>query len=482
MPKGVLAATPPVLAVPSGLALAEIKVTGNEFVMLENNTGTTISDLSKYWLYNFNNVNPLAASVSSSSQQLPAGSLASGQTVLLSANGGSTCGAAVTAKLALSLTDSGGFLEVVQTSLSGGLLVQVAGDAVSWSSGLNSAAGMITNVPSNSSAPNGAYYRYQNPVSTGAAYLWQQADVDTVNSCQLNVFISGVSTPGPTNPGNQLLAGDPPPATIISLSDDTSQTQSSTAVGLPPADIGLAAPQINEVLPNPAEPQTDSEDEFIELYNSNDKAFDLTGFIIQTGTTTFHNYSFPAGTMLEPKSFSAFFSVDTNLSLSNTSGQARLLDPFGNTISTTEIYSSAKDGQSWSLANGKWYWTSSATPNAANIIVQPLSIKSLSVGSPSTTPSSVASATKKSATPAAKTNAAAAPKAKATSPTNTSSTLSNNKLTPATTSRNLHPLVLAGVGALAVAYAAYEYRDDLANRFYQFRRYRETRRTARKPS
>src|SRR3982751_5329789 len=92
LPASVFAAAPPSLAVPAGLSLAELKITGNEFVLLINNSGAIIPDLSKYWLYNFNNTNPLAAGVSSSTQQLPAASLLNGQTVLLSANGGSTCG------------------------------------------------------------------------------------------------------------------------------------------------------------------------------------------------------------------------------------------------------------------------------------------------------------------------------------------------------------------------------------------------------
>ena len=451
------AANPPELAVPSGLSLAEIKITGTEFLMLQNNTGSTISDLSKYWLYIFNNVNPLASGVSSSSQQLPSGVLGNGQTILLSANGGNTCGATVTAKLSLSLTDSGGFLEVVQASLIGGLLVQTAGDAVSWSSGVNSAVGMITNVPSSTSAPSGAYYRYQN-TSAGAPYLWQLADVDSINTCQLNVTVSGVSTPGPSG----LLVGSAPPATIVSLSDG-SQTSGSSL--LPPADVGLAAPQINELFPNPAEPQTDSEDEFIELYNSNDVAFDLTGFKLQTGTTTLHNYTFTAGTSLAPKSFTAFYSIDTNLSLGNSGGQARLLDPAGNVISQSDVYAKAPDGQSWALANGNWYFTTTPTVSGANVINQPLSVKTLSVGS-------ATAATKKAATTASKTIATPKVKAASTSSSNSPGSSAIKNASP------LHPLVLAGVGLGAVAYAAYEYRNDLQNRLYQFRRYRAARATA----
>src|SRR3990167_6427687 len=426
---GVLAASPPLAAVPSGLSLAEIKVTGNELVMIQNNTGSTITDLSKYWLYFFNNVNPLAVGVSSSSQQMPPGSLLNGQIILLSANGGSTCGAAVTGKLSLSLNDSGGFLEVVQNSLVNGLLVQTAGDALSWSSGANTAAGMIANLPSNTKAPDGAYYRYQN-TATGAAYLWQQANLDAVNPCQLNVTIAGVTSPGPSSIGSQLLPGSPPPATIVNVGDG----EESTSGALPPADIGLAAPQVNEALPNPAEPQTDGEDEFIELYSSNDVAFDLSGFKLQTGTTTLHTYTFEAGTMLAPKSFTAFYAIDTNLSLSNSGGQARLLDPAGNIISQSGSYTSAKDGQSWALANGTWYWTTTPTAGEANVINQQLSVKKLSVGS-------ATAATKKSTSRSTK--VAATPKVKAAK-TTASTTNTPVKAKPSVTP--LHPVILAAVG------------------------------------
>ena len=458
---GVLAASPPTAAVPLGLSLAEIKVTGNEFVMLQNNTGGTITDLSKYWLYFFNNVNPLAVGVSSSSQQMPPGSLLNGQIILLSANGGSTCGAAVTGKLSLSLNDSGGFLEVVQNSLVNGLLVQTAGDALSWSSGANTAAGMIANLPSNTKAPDGAYYRYQN-TATGAAYLWQQANLDAVNPCQLNVTIAGVTSPGPSSIGSQLLPGSPPPATIVNVGDG----EESTSGALPPADIGLAAPQVNEALPNPAEPQTDGEDEFIELYSSNDVAFDLSGFKLQTGTTTLHTYAFGAGTMLAPKSFTAFYAIDTNLSLSNSGGQVRLLDPAGNIISQSDSYTSAKDGQSWALANGTWYWTTTPTAGEANVINQPLSVKKLSVGS-------ATAATKKSTS--SSTKVAATPKVKAAK-TTASTTNTPVKAKPSVTP--LHPMILAAVGAGALAYAGYEYRNDLANRFRRLRRHRTTRSAA----
>src|SRR3972149_6494200 len=95
----VLAASPPTAAVPPGLSLAEIKVTGNEFIMLQNNTGASITDLSRYWLYFFNNVNPLAVGVSSSSQHLLARGLLDARPFAEAVHGQDQGHAAVTGKL-----------------------------------------------------------------------------------------------------------------------------------------------------------------------------------------------------------------------------------------------------------------------------------------------------------------------------------------------------------------------------------------------
>jgi len=82
-----ISASPPQMASPPVLALAEIKITGDEFVVLKNNTGKDISDLSAYWLDGYNSNQPMGAGVTNTSQQLPAVKLGSGQTILLSSNG-----------------------------------------------------------------------------------------------------------------------------------------------------------------------------------------------------------------------------------------------------------------------------------------------------------------------------------------------------------------------------------------------------------
>lgn len=440
----------PTMHGPAGLGLLELKVTGDEFIMLQNNTAAIINDLSSYWLTAYNNVNPLTAGVSSSTQQLPLASLQSGQTLLLSANPMQTCGASVAGKLSLSLSDSGGFLQLSQTGLNqSGAITQTAGDMVNWSSG---AAGIIQNIPSNTKDAKAAFYR----TLTGNSYTWQLADIDATNGCQLNVLVAGgLESSSAVTP--LTLAATSPPATILGT---VSADSNGVAASLPTADIGLTAPQLSEILPNPTGTGNDNSEEFIELYNPNSKPFDLTGFSLQTGLTTTHEYVFPSGSSLAPNSFHAFYSAETKLTLSNTSGQAALLDPFGTPIGSTEVYGTAKDGLSWALAKGKWYWTTQATPNLANVIKQP--------------------ATKASKAAKAKSKKAAATKriVSKTGSGQLASTTTSTDRTEATSP--IHMWVLALIAAAALLYGAYEYRRDITNRLFQFRANLRARRAARR--
>lgn len=230
---------------------------------------------------------------------------------------------------------------------------------------------------------------------------------------------------------------------------------------IPEGNIGLLAPQISELLPNPAKPQTDAHDEFIELYNPNATRFELSGFMLEVGSKTKKRFTFPDGVMLAPKSFTAFTSADTNLALSNTQGQVWLLDPLGRVIGQSDAYQSAKDGHVWLSADGTWQWSTIPTPNAINIVKKPAAKKTVA------------------ATTAAKSQATASVKSAATThadkPTVANEKTAGNKHEDNSFSP-LHPGILALTGVLAVLYAVYEYRRDLANKFHQFRANRAARR------
>jgi hypothetical protein len=229
---------------------------------------------------------------------------------------------------------------------------------------------------------------------------------------------------------------------------------------------------LTELLPNPAPPQTDEHDEFVEIYNPNAEAVDLKNYKLQTGVTYGYTYTF-SSLNIGPGQYIIITSGNTSLSLSNSGGKAKLLNPGGETVSEVDTYSTAVSGSSWAFIDGKWQWTATPTPGAVNTLT---AIPLLSTASKSSTKKATAS-TKKATTPktsSTKTTAKkSSVKAATTAKNATGSSNVSSKAPP------LHAGVLAGVGLLAVGYALYEYRRDIANRIYQFNRYRANRRADR---
>lgn len=417
----------------------EVKITGDEFVVVQANED--VADLSAYWLaYSSNDT---AASMVPA-QQLPAIPLKSHQAILLTSDQAPTCDAVYSSKLSVSLGDSKGALELRQLKTDSLTSTFTTVDRVNWIKQSTTDKTPVTdNLDLRKETGTNTAVWYHDPANYAAAW-----SVGTFTNCSLSVAQT-TSAPAqtytwPTNTAD-------PPALIQSLADDATATTSDQPV-IPAADFGLAPPQITELLPNPDGTGTDGTDEFIELYNPNSTSFDLSGFVLQTGVTTKHSYTFPASTMLPGKAFVAFYSATTGLSLSNTSGEADLLDPLGALLAQTDDYGTAKDGQSWALAKGSWYWTTQPTPNASNVIAQPTNLSAKSKSSSSRKTSSV--------------KGASTSKAATASLSGSSPAADTQQVTP------IHPWTLAVVAGLALAYGLYEYRLDVANIVHRFRRHR----------
>ena len=267
--------------------------------------------------------------------------------------------------------------------------------------------------------------------------------------------------------------------------------QTADISGNNPAAVAI---EVSELLPNPAAPYNDASDEFVELYNPSGSVVLLRGLKILSGMTLSYTYTFtdqtiPAGGYL------VLYSRDTKLTLSNSGGLVRIVAQDGSLIDETAPYDTAKDGISWAVLGAQWQWTKQPTPGTANVALAtdtaPASkVNSSKVGAATgavaKTISGSIKAIKNIKEPKAakaakeKVNAAAAKKepkaskaAKKGSFTGTSGAANDQK------TALVHPLVLAVIGAAAVAYAAYEYRKDLANRIYQLKKYFQTRRESR---
>jgi len=126
---------------------------------------------------------------------------------------------------------------------------------------------------------------------------------------------------------------------------------------------------ISELMPDPASPLSDTNDEWIELYNEGGEAVNIGGCILadtqKTGST--HEYKIPNAT-LAPGGFIVFYSKNTKISLNNDGDSARILSPDKKVIFDTQNYGKAKAGQSWAYDGEKWFWTVAPTAGALNII------------------------------------------------------------------------------------------------------------------
>jgi hypothetical protein len=126
---------------------------------------------------------------------------------------------------------------------------------------------------------------------------------------------------------------------------------------LPPPVIYSDKIYISELLPQPA---TGSADEFIELYNSSDSDVDLKDWQLDSGY-------FSTSTIIKSKEYRVFKNPEIKIGLTDSGDTTRLIDPNGDILSTV-TYTKSFRGQSYSLFDAGWQWTSSLTPGLPNIL------------------------------------------------------------------------------------------------------------------
>lgn len=223
----------------------------------------------------------------------------------------------------------------------------------------------------------------------------------------------------------------------------------------PTLGVATSPLQITELLPDPASPLTDANDEFKELYNSGDLPITLTGYVIKTGAGLSAKHTL-SDTTIAPGDYRALTSGSTRIALANAGSSIALFDTAGHQIGETITYSKASPGFAWASHDGAWTWTTTPTAGTANIITAP----PLPIASEKTTPASSITKTTK-----AKTTNIATKTPKATKAT---TKITNPPLTAAASTAGGQWLLFGLVG-LTIAYIIYEFRHDIRNFYLRLR-------------
>ncbi len=251
---------------------------------------------------------------------------------------------------------------------------------------------------------------------------------------------------------------------------DTTETE-TVEPEVVPQESNVVSPTIllNEIYIDPASPETDSNDEWIELYNPNNNEIDIAGYSIYSGTNNNYKYVFTTGSKISAHGYLVVTSGESPLAFSNSGGAARLFNDEANLIDET-AYSGAIEGESWARDSGlSWVWTSTPTKADTNVIKLPL-------------PAALKVAAKKAAKKSTKKTAAKkVTKVKAAKKTvkKVKNQKTNNDFDDVALIAAPTPLpwwALAVILTLALLYVGYEYRFEFTNSIYRLKKYRANRR------
>lgn len=115
---------------------------------------------------------------------------------------------------------------------------------------------------------------------------------------------------------------------------------------------------ISEIFPNPE--GSDTETEFIELYNSGEESVDLTGWKLSDATTK----KYTLDGEIAPGEYLVVYRLDSKISLNNTDDQVELYWPDKELLQVVE-YTDCQEDMSYSYQAEKWQWTD-PTPGEKN--------------------------------------------------------------------------------------------------------------------
>lgn len=132
---------------------------------------------------------------------------------------------------------------------------------------------------------------------------------------------------------------DPTPGASNIIVDEEGENVEEYTDGTLSNDIILS-----EIMPNPE--GTDTDFEWIEIYNTGTQNVDLGNWMLDDAEEGSDPYTFPAGTLIEAQDFLVIYRSESDISLNNDTDEVRLFD-YENNLKDSVSYGSAPEGQSY---------------------------------------------------------------------------------------------------------------------------------------
>ncbi len=122
--------------------------------------------------------------------------------------------------------------------------------------------------------------------------------------------------------------------------------------------------RISELFPDPE--GSDTETEFIEIYNTGDMEVDIGGWYLDDVEGGSRAYIIPEGTIIGGKQYMVFDREITRIALNNTDDSVRLLFPDKTVVEEIRMHDVVEGAAYIPDEQGEWGWSSDVTPGEAN--------------------------------------------------------------------------------------------------------------------
>jgi len=123
---------------------------------------------------------------------------------------------------------------------------------------------------------------------------------------------------------------------------------------------------LNEILPDPI--GSDTNDEFIELYNQSTLDIDVNGWQLGDASAKLYtiNHQDYASTIVPAFGYFIIYSRESKVSLNNSGDSVKLFQPDGNLLEQLD-YGKSLTGYAYMKNAGTWLWTETPTPGRINV-------------------------------------------------------------------------------------------------------------------